>query len=171
MQMRGNLHRYRVSPSRKKNRILQGTFLPSYSPVLKNAGYGLLLTQLSVAVEVRLVSGSNAYEGRVELFYDGNWGTICDTTWNIDAATVICRMLGKDRAIEAPNRSRFGKGCGEIMIQGLHCSGREETLLDCRHSGFKSSRTCGHDNDVGVVCDQGHYSGNLENITGHLLKN
>ena len=46
MQMRGNLHRYRVSPSRKKNRMLQGTFLPSYSPVLKNAGYGLLLTLL-----------------------------------------------------------------------------------------------------------------------------
>ena len=49
MQMRGNLHRYRVSPSRKKNRMLQGTFLPSYSPVLKNAGYGLLLTLLSVS--------------------------------------------------------------------------------------------------------------------------
>ena len=46
--MRGNLHRYRVSPSRKKNRMLQGTFLPSYSPVLKNAGYGLLLTLLCV---------------------------------------------------------------------------------------------------------------------------
>ena len=48
MQMRGNLHRYRVSPSRKKNRMLQGTFLPSYSPVLKNAGYGLLLTLLQL---------------------------------------------------------------------------------------------------------------------------
>ena len=35
MQMRGNLHRYRVSPVRKKNRMLQGTFMPSYSPVLK----------------------------------------------------------------------------------------------------------------------------------------
>ena len=47
MQMRGNLHRYRVSPVRKKNRMLQGTFMPSYSPVLKNAGYGLLLTLLT----------------------------------------------------------------------------------------------------------------------------
>ena len=46
MQIRGNLHRYRLSPSRKKNWMLQGTCMPSYSPVLKNAGYGLLLTLL-----------------------------------------------------------------------------------------------------------------------------
>ena len=46
MQMRGNLHRYRVSPVRFFSRMLQGTFMPSYSPVLKNAGYGLLLTLL-----------------------------------------------------------------------------------------------------------------------------
>ena len=49
--MRGNLHRYRVSPVRKKNRTLQGTFMPSYSPVLKNAGYGLLLTLLNENLE------------------------------------------------------------------------------------------------------------------------
>ena len=46
MQIRGNLHRYRLSPVRTKNRMLQGTCMPSYSPVLKNAGYGLLLTLL-----------------------------------------------------------------------------------------------------------------------------
>ena len=46
MQIRGYLHRYRLSSSGKKNRMLQGTCMPSYSPVLKNAGYGLLLTLL-----------------------------------------------------------------------------------------------------------------------------
>ena len=63
MQMRGNLHRYRVSPSRKKNRMLQGTFLPSYSPVLKNAGYGLLLTLLGALTLIYIagVKWRNAY--------------------------------------------------------------------------------------------------------------
>ena len=51
MQMRGNLHRYRVSPVRKKNQMLQGTFMFSYSPVLKNAGYGLLLTLLMISLQ------------------------------------------------------------------------------------------------------------------------
>ena len=44
MQMRGNLHRYRVSSSGKRNRMLQGTFIPSYRAVLKFAAYGLLYT-------------------------------------------------------------------------------------------------------------------------------
>ena len=48
MQIRGNLHRYRLSPSRIFCFMLQGTCMPSYSPVLKNAGYGLLLTLLYV---------------------------------------------------------------------------------------------------------------------------
>ena len=63
MQMRGNLHRYRVSPSRKKNRMLQGTFLPSYSPVLKNAGYGLLLTLLVRRMCVRHGVALNRFRG------------------------------------------------------------------------------------------------------------
>ena len=46
MQMRGNLHRYRVSSSGKRNRMLQGTFIPSYRAVLKCAAYGLLYTLL-----------------------------------------------------------------------------------------------------------------------------
>ena len=49
MQMRGNLHRYRVSSSGKRNRMLQGTFMPSYRPVLKFAAYGLLYTLLKIA--------------------------------------------------------------------------------------------------------------------------
>ena len=50
MQMRGNLHRYRVSPSGKRNRMLQGTYMPSYRPVLKFAAYGLLYSLLHVVL-------------------------------------------------------------------------------------------------------------------------
>ena len=46
MQMRGNLHRYRLSPSGKRNLMLQGTYMRSYRPVLKFAAYGLLYTLL-----------------------------------------------------------------------------------------------------------------------------
>ena len=53
MQMRGNLHRYRVSSSGKRNRMLQGTFMPSYRPVLKFAAYGLLYTSCVSRVTVK----------------------------------------------------------------------------------------------------------------------
>ena len=33
-------------------------------------------------------------QGRVEIYHDGQWGTICRTFFNDMAASVVCRMLG-----------------------------------------------------------------------------
>ena len=43
---------------------------------------------------VRLVSGYNSHEGRVEICYSNQWGTVCGRSFtNIDAR-VVCRQLG-----------------------------------------------------------------------------
>ena len=44
--------------------------------------------------DIRLVGGSSALEGRVEVCRSGLWGTICDSSWDYRDAGVACRQLG-----------------------------------------------------------------------------
>jgi len=47
-----------------------------------------------VVYTVRLVGGSSLYEGRLEVLYNGLWGTVCDDRFTDAAATVVCRSIG-----------------------------------------------------------------------------
>jgi hypothetical protein len=45
-------------------------------------------------VQLRLVGGNSANEGRLEMLWQGQWGTVCDGYFYSDAARVACRQLG-----------------------------------------------------------------------------
>ena len=75
---------------------------------------------------VRLIGGSNDAEGRVEVLNGGSWGTICDNSWDLRAARVVCRMLGFDGALDAPGSARFGQGSGPISLVYVSCDGTED---------------------------------------------
>ena len=104
---------------------------------------------------VRLVGGGNkTYQGRVEVFVNGTWGTVCDEEWDLQDANVVCRQLGFGRAVTAVKSAAFGRGQGKIWMNNVRCTGNESSLTDCAHNGWGNAN-CSHSKDAGVVCTQG----------------
>ena len=90
--------------------------------------------------------------GRVEV-YHGQWGTVCDNNWDINDATVACRQLGYGRAVFAPKGATFGRGSDLIHYDNMNCSGSEQHLADCPHSGISTNCWTHWHSNAGVVCE------------------
>ncbi|XP_041829787.1 neurotrypsin-like isoform X2 [Melanotaenia boesemani] len=100
---------------------------------------------------VRLVGGDSPWEGRVEVFHNGDWGTVCDDHWTQQHADVVCRQLGYRGHAEVVPDGTFGEGVGLILLDDVQCEGSETSLLDCQH-GIWGRTDCSHSEDVGVRC-------------------
>ena len=100
----------------------------------------------------RLVGGSLERQGRVEIWHNNQWNTVCDDFWDLNDAHVVCRQHGYLRALTAHHSARFGAGSGQILLDDLQCSGREATLLECTHRGT-NVHDCRHHEDASVTCE------------------
>ena len=102
-------------------------------------------------LSVRLRGSDVQGSGRVEVYYNGTWGTVCDNSWDIRDADVVCRMLGYTHALQATCCGKYGKGKGKIWLEGVTCTGEETNLFNCTHRGWGKNR-CRHREDAGVMC-------------------
>ena len=106
---------------------------------------------MTIEGSVRLAGVTAANEGRVEVYHNGEWGTVCDDMWDITDANVVCQQLNYSGATSAPKAAFFGAGSGPIHYDNVRCAGNETRLADCSHNGI-GVHNCGHSEDAGVVC-------------------
>ncbi|XP_078610727.1 scavenger receptor cysteine-rich domain-containing group B protein-like isoform X2 [Branchiostoma floridae x Branchiostoma japonicum] len=113
--------------------------------------------------QVRLMGGNYYSYGRVEVYHNGQWGTVCDDSFDYRDARVICRELGFSDYVTYHHDAFYGSGSGPIWMDEVSCSGSESSLQYCSHNGW-GSHNCGHGEDVGVVCGENvpHVSCNFD---------
>ena len=87
----------------------------------------------------------------MEVYHNGEWGTVCDDGWDLNDAQVVCRELGLGPAISAKHNKSYGQGDGQIWLNNVECVGDEGTIRMCSHGGW-GVKNCGHSKDASVQC-------------------
>ncbi|XP_066515938.1 antigen WC1.1-like [Hoplias malabaricus] len=101
--------------------------------------------------EARLEKGWDSCSGRVELQYLSEWGTVCDGSWDMRAASVLCGQLKCGSAVAVLGSDWFGEGTDRIWADVFDCQGNETHLSQCPISSW-SRAACSHKQDAGVIC-------------------
>ena len=90
----------------------------------------------------------------MEVYHNGEWGTVCDDGWDLNDAQVVCKELGFSNASVARHGAFYRQGRGSVLLSNLQCIGTEWTIRNCLYSGRRMF-SCSHRKDAGVKCLSG----------------
>ena len=109
---------------------------------------------------VRLVGGNSENEGRVEIYYNNTWGTVCgDGYWSQTDSNTVCRQLGYT-AGRRYYSTVFVSESVPVWMDHVNCYTFDLCLGKCSFNGFGNSR-CHHVRDVYVNCTEMYDSGKI----------
>ena len=94
----------------------------------------------------------------MEVYHNGEWGTVCHFGWDLNDAQVVCNELNFGPAVVARYYAFYGQGRGSVWLRDLQCVGTEWTIGNCLHSGW-GVNSCSHYGDAGVKCLSGNILG------------
>ena len=129
--------------------------------------------------DVRLVDGETPHDGRVEICFNGLWGSVCDDWWDARDALVVCRQLGYDGckclfakssniylylfttkpASTAIQRHPVESNPSVLFyyLDNVGCRGDEDRLSECEHNGIGVHNCFVRYEEAGVECNSMFY--------------
>ncbi|XP_054741887.1 protein bark beetle isoform X2 [Anastrepha obliqua] len=117
-------------------------------------------------VPVRLVGGAGDYEGRLQVYLDGRWGTVCDYGWTVLNAALVCHHLGytlnpRDWRLHRSQMPTVGV-TEDVIVSNVRCTEHDLDITKC-HAEYLTrgefENSCTHENDVGMRCYEGAWAG------------
>uniref|UniRef100_UPI00398F8367 soluble scavenger receptor cysteine-rich domain-containing protein SSC5D-like n=1 Tax=Pristiophorus japonicus TaxID=55135 RepID=UPI00398F8367 len=129
---------------RSLDRCLSNPFGANSSACGQHAG-----VVCSGPVPLRLRKGLDSCSGRVEVYNNSTWGTVCDHNWDILDASIVCSQLKCGAAMSVS--TSFATGVGPIWLDNVGCVGTEATINQCP-ADLRNISNCTHSQDAGVTC-------------------
>ena len=101
---------------------------------------------------IRLADGEVPNAGRLEIYHEGSWGTVCRDEFDDIDGTVVCRQLGYNRLREYYWGNQTVWGTGNIWLDNIDCSSSHVRLTQCNSRGWGVT-DCRHSDDINVLCE------------------
>ncbi|XP_062891027.1 uncharacterized protein LOC134338836 isoform X3 [Mobula hypostoma] len=103
---------------------------------------------LDGAMRLKLTNGTTRCSGRVEIWHNGTWGTVCKKGWGPKEEEVVCRHLGCGFGGGRVQHSFTALSTSSTQVWHVDCSGTESSLWHC-----DLKLDCGFQRDAELACD------------------
>ncbi len=107
-------------------------------------GLGMCAPELEYSL--RIAGGGT--EGRLEIWHDGSWGSVCDDGFDYEELAIACMQMG----MHPVGISEGYLDDGEIWLDDIQCIGNESRLQECEHRPL-GDHDCTHEEDVWIACE------------------